>query len=182
MSIETPNLALSTANTLTDRKAYDIASWLYDIASWLHMQGDQGRPPKAQARYEWEEKEDRERYNIWRKTPPGIMYLLQRHVENVIENHSDPRPFYETIGYLSTFEESMAACLQEAIKELKECPDGGGAECQKLIERGKFFFSFWMPEPVAAAIVKIRGGAVEKSEAAGKTLTPTASTSPRLTP
>ena len=192
MSIETPNLALATANTLTDRKAYDIASWLYDIAQWLHEQGeppaDPRRPRSEYDRLAWAEYDAaNDKRRDWEKTPAGIMDTLKSSIEETIGEHVK----LDCGG----FKEDMNRCIQTAAEKLEEwleCwrkhqgrsdVDSGEAECQKLIERGKFFFSFWMPKPVAAAVVKIRGGKVEEegSGAAGYTLTPTASTSPRLT-
>ena len=149
MTTET-NLASATANALTDRKAYDIASWLYDIARWLREQGEQGRPPAMPEPpghetpsgcfdfHQLATKEAEERIKRWHKTPPGIMYDLQRWVEYCIEEHS--RPPIPPTKREKTFQEEMNSLIQQAINSLKDCPDGGGAECQKLIDDGKFFF------------------------------------------
>lgn len=172
MSHET-NLALATANALTDRKAYDIASWLYDIAQWVH---ERGEPPTDLLPLMASDK-----YDYWQVR--NIMHSLMDDVEATINNYSSP-PIPPIKREREEFKNEMNLRLQVAINKLKGHQDGSDSACQKLIERGKFFFSFWMPEPVAAEVVKIRGGTVEEegSGAAGYTLTPTASTSPRLTP
>lgn len=194
------NLASATADALTNNKAYDIAGWIGDVARWVHAQGEQppeAREPRPYApRHLWDE------YNAannkrgeWEKTPAGIMANLLASLEDKIKHHAKGGYGEDWPPHLrKTFKQDMNECLENAanalgmwlenwrIKQGRGEIDSGEAECQKLIERGKFFFSFWMPEPVAAEVVKIRGGTVEEkgSGTAGMTLTPTASTSPRL--
>lgn len=181
------NLASATADALTNNKAYDIAGWIGDVARWVHAQGEQ--PPEARKPRPYDPRHLWDEYNAannkrgeWEKTPAGIMANLLASLEDKIKHHAKG-------GYgedwppdvRKTFKQDMNECLEHAASELF-WNNSGEAECQKLIERGKFFFSFWMPEPVAAEVVKIRGGTVEEkgSGTAGMTLTPTASTSPRL--